>query len=548
MRLQTSTRLRLAALLLCAGAALGAPTLPAQTRTQVSATITDPNGLPYSNATIVIQLVGGGSTPQTTPCSFSPCFVQNPPPSLTDASGHFTVSLYANASIAPGGTTWQFNVIEPGVAPPWGKGTQGFSVSTTIAGATDDISSLLSAAAPALTPAFAGGATPCTTSPFAVQINNAGAFGCNANFTYTPSSGLLVRTETGAFLSGSNNYYNQALLSCAQSDIDATISKTGTIIGITPYNYTDAQTACVKPPTASGTATNDEAHALAGYAINGNGQQQGQFGKYSASGVTGYGYCVASNTNCEGLVAYAQDDSSLSSVVLVGFEAGIFPQNTGDHAYGFLYSPYGTVQPSFDNAPAFDIHSDQSPPTNSTMLATSGYRCEAAALTVQNTNFSICNELNPIEIPANGNVYPSQSVAFTSGTGVGTATNTAYLLQENDNAASPAARLVYLPASGAAASITTGAFIFPTETSPVSGCSATGISGGAIGHFTAGATSCTFVVTLPVTTFTEWHCEADDWTNPADHIGQTSSTLTTATLTGTVSASDTIHYRCDAGF
>ena len=132
--------------------------LRAQTLTQVSGTITDPNGLPYSSAMITIGLVPvGGPSPTLTPCT-NPvgCSFTINSPIITGATGSFSVALYANASILPAGTQYKFTVTEPGVAPPFGTGPQTFAYTVTIAGASQSLSAGMSALAPALVNAVGG--------------------------------------------------------------------------------------------------------------------------------------------------------------------------------------------------------------------------------------------------------------------------------------------------------------------------------------------------------------------------------------------------------
>lgn len=518
-----------------------------QTLTQVSATITDPNGLPYSNATVIIQLAGGGSTPQVTPCAVSPCNVTNPPPIQTGPTGAFSIALWANGSITPGSTQWSFLVQEPGVAPPWGYGPKSLTYTATISGATDDLSTAMSALAPALTPAFSGGATPCATTD-AIQYYVSPNLSCSSAFTYNPATPLLTRTETGTFTGGSQNYfYNEFLLNaCNPATVNAAI---GSIISESNYFYTDALSACTESPSGSGTATNDETNGLAGYAINNNSQQQGSFGgPYVVAGTIGSGYCIVSNTECEGAVQFALDTTSLSGVVLVGDEVGMFPQNTSDLAYGFLASAFGSVQPTFDKAPAFYAKLGGI----GTFAWTSGFNCQKGAITTENTYYANCLELNPI---ASGSGEVSQSIAFNATNSGGTAMD-AYLLESDDAGSGSAGlpRFVLAGHNGSATadSLTVGALIYGTYSSPVTAVSCgtlSGVSGGVIGHFTAGSvTSCSFTINLPVTTYTEWHCQADDWTTPADHIGQTGSTNTTASMSGTIVSGDVIHYACNGGF
>jgi hypothetical protein len=91
--------------------------------------------------------------------------------------------------------------------------------------------------------------------------------------------------------------------------------------------------------------------------------------------------------------------------------------------------------------------------------------------------------------------------------------------------------------------------IIGAEGSPnVSGCASSALVGGAsLGSFTAGATSCTVVITPGVTATHGFFCKANDITTPADTITQTSaSTTTTATLSGTVVGGDVIAWQCAA--
>lgn len=137
---------------------LSASPADGQTLTQVSGTITDPNGLLYQNATITIALTPqGGASPTLTPCT-NPvgCTFQIPSPIQTDATGTFHVALYANASILPASTQYQFTVNESGVPGPFGTGFQSFVYTVTISGASQSLSSGMSALAPSLVNAVGG--------------------------------------------------------------------------------------------------------------------------------------------------------------------------------------------------------------------------------------------------------------------------------------------------------------------------------------------------------------------------------------------------------
>lgn len=132
----------------------------AQNVTTVSATIVDPNGLPYSNAAVQVQLLPIGVTPTIPPpCngqSASPCVVSAFQSLTTDVNGTFSVNLASNAVLSPGGTQWQFTVTITGVPLPFGTGPQKFSTAITISGATQNISATLNALAPALAHSTSG--------------------------------------------------------------------------------------------------------------------------------------------------------------------------------------------------------------------------------------------------------------------------------------------------------------------------------------------------------------------------------------------------------
>jgi hypothetical protein len=121
--------------------------------TTVSGTVTDPNGLPYANGTIMATLVSSGSptlgglpyTPPTQPTGLS-------------TAGSFTMLLADVTALSPGGSTWSFTVsCAAGCVPAaGGKGPITFTVTgVSISGASQSITATLTAAAPAL--AFSGG-------------------------------------------------------------------------------------------------------------------------------------------------------------------------------------------------------------------------------------------------------------------------------------------------------------------------------------------------------------------------------------------------------
>jgi hypothetical protein len=181
--MQTRQTLRALAL---AGALFFAAGARAQTQTNVSATVKDPLGIPYANGTYSIQLIPTGNNPTVNGNSIGGAFNGS-----TDANGRFNVSLWPNASISPGGTTWQFTVcVSPGVQPPLGIGgacTPPTAVTITSPG-PQSLSATLSAVAPQLTTITIGG------GGIAGSIANTQvAFGTGAN-TIGGNAGFLFVT------------------------------------------------------------------------------------------------------------------------------------------------------------------------------------------------------------------------------------------------------------------------------------------------------------------------------------------------------------------
>jgi len=147
---------RLKALLFFLGFFLCASIARAQNFTTVSATVTDPNGIPYSNGTLSAVLVPGspgGWTLGGTPYAGT---VQGG----LDVNGSFTLNFGSNAQIVPAGSQWKITINSNpgGIPPPLGTGGQSFTVTITISGASQNISSTLNASAPKLTN-FAGTGT-----------------------------------------------------------------------------------------------------------------------------------------------------------------------------------------------------------------------------------------------------------------------------------------------------------------------------------------------------------------------------------------------------
>jgi hypothetical protein len=205
-------------LLLAATLFLAVPFLAFAQSVVVTGTIVDPNGLPYSNASVNISLTP--AAPGGAICTGIGRI--NPNGSfLTNGNGFFTINLCPNASITPVGSQWQFNVsISPGALPPIGTGPQSFSSNITIVGpGPQDISTTLNALAPALSHITGGGGGTgnCTApSPAGSLVKtNVPITGCVASNVTEVGSVLSVGDTTDIFgdfhTAGPNPYFDITL-------------------------------------------------------------------------------------------------------------------------------------------------------------------------------------------------------------------------------------------------------------------------------------------------------------------------------------------------
>jgi hypothetical protein len=156
----------------------------------VTGQVVDPNGIPYSGATVraILTIAGASVTgqPTVTNSNQSQCIsaglgnapCQMPFPgtqSFTlDANGNIPGGGYQlanNPTVTPAGTTWTFNVtISPGIPPPLGTGPQSFSVAISISSNPQAIGATLSAAAPKLSNNAGGGITQVASLPATCNI------------------------------------------------------------------------------------------------------------------------------------------------------------------------------------------------------------------------------------------------------------------------------------------------------------------------------------------------------------------------------------------
>jgi hypothetical protein len=141
--------------------------------TTVTATVTDPNGIPYGNGTMSAVLVPGSPGGWTLnnngvvlPYSGQINTVQ------LDSNGHFSANFGNNSQILPAGSAWLITVNsnQGGIPGPFGTGPQTFSVTIAITGGTVDISATLNAAARKLTNFASLGTVTTTGSPAANEF------------------------------------------------------------------------------------------------------------------------------------------------------------------------------------------------------------------------------------------------------------------------------------------------------------------------------------------------------------------------------------------
>jgi hypothetical protein len=132
-----------------------APGIFAQTTAVVTATVTDPNGTPCSFGTVIATLSPAGVSPTVNGQTIS----GTSGPAALDVTGFFSMTLFKNSSISPGGTQWSFQVnCNSNLPPPVGTGGQvARPAPQTINTDPTNLSSVISAALPLLTNINGGG-------------------------------------------------------------------------------------------------------------------------------------------------------------------------------------------------------------------------------------------------------------------------------------------------------------------------------------------------------------------------------------------------------
>lgn len=172
-----------------------------QNFTTVTATVTDPNGIPYAGGSMSAICTPGSSSGYRLNGQPYACQIGNV---TLDSTGTFTANFGSNTAITPSGTQWAITVRSNpgGIAPPLGTGGQTFTITITISGATQNISSNLNAVAPKLTN-FSGsggsGITGCSTTGGMIYENGTANTGtCDANFFYAANGALVTLTGAGS--------------------------------------------------------------------------------------------------------------------------------------------------------------------------------------------------------------------------------------------------------------------------------------------------------------------------------------------------------------
>jgi hypothetical protein len=171
----------------------------AQGITTVTATIVDPNGIPWAGATVQATLLPNGVTPRLPPpCNgqnASPCFVGAYLVGSVSSLGTFSMNLPDNGVLLPSGTTWQFTVSTNGAPAPLGTGPQLFTVTTAIncgtntpATCTAGVINISAALGPVPALSFGGAANSVSLTPSTNQTIQA------SNTTAIP---LTIKEATG---------------------------------------------------------------------------------------------------------------------------------------------------------------------------------------------------------------------------------------------------------------------------------------------------------------------------------------------------------------
>ncbi len=109
--------------------------------TNVTATVTDPNAIPYASAQVNISFVNTSGSPQAPVFTGTSTGFPSTFSTTTDSTGAFAIRLPDNALITPSGTQWRFQI---------SIGTIGFTSTQTVTGTSQSLSTAISADATTL--------------------------------------------------------------------------------------------------------------------------------------------------------------------------------------------------------------------------------------------------------------------------------------------------------------------------------------------------------------------------------------------------------------
>lgn len=204
----------------------------AQTRVVVNGTVVGTDGIAWATGQVsaVIHSPGGGSL-SLTPCTSGAGCPVSPsiPATGLSSSGSFSMTLYANASILPGSTTYTFTATINGLAPPVGTGPQTCTVSgVTIAGPGPQ--TITFSGCPALTN-ISGGSGSGTVSPCPqydmstyTLAGTQSTVGCSNIVTDSTLSDLTV---PGSLTANGNGYLGNVAIKVPIGDSQMFVSSSG---------------------------------------------------------------------------------------------------------------------------------------------------------------------------------------------------------------------------------------------------------------------------------------------------------------------------------
>ena len=183
--------------------------------------------------------------------------------------------------------------------------------------------------------------------------------------------GQFAWSQAGVFtLAQQNDPYLFTLTGGGTCNILSIINGGGTTIKLT-----DGLASCVNLPTSG--VTNGFTNALAGYCLNANGNNTGQFGNVGCVGVYTGIQCSgtgATPSHCWG-ANFAVTDVGSTGATMYGNEYDVYVSSTATTGAGTIYSFRGTAQPTADNFPAVAVI-----PSTGTGLFTSGFECQPGSL------------------------------------------------------------------------------------------------------------------------------------------------------------------------